>query len=112
MKPVVALLALGLPLMLAACSNHHPVSPALPDNASSCPDRDQDDNQNQQVCTQEYRPVMGYDENGGILGDFPNACTACTDDRVEYTVPSKLPMKNLRPDTEAPARPAPATSVD
>lgn len=34
-----------------------------------------------QICTREYRPVCGF-ENDGNHKSFSNACTACSDQKV------------------------------
>ena len=40
----------------------------------------------------DYRPAFGYDEQGGILGEYGNACGACATDGVNYTSPKQLPQ--------------------
>ena len=40
-----------------------------------------------QACTMEYRPAIGYDKNGKKVGQFGNACHACGQDGVYYTLP-------------------------
>lgn len=66
-------------IVLAACSSTPPVS--LPDRASACPDP------RPQMCTMDYRPAYGYDQHGRLLGVYGNACGACGDDEVQYTLP-------------------------
>lgn len=53
----------------------------LPDNARLCPES------RPQMCTMEYRPVIGYDRAGEKVGKFGNACHACGQDGVHYTLP-------------------------
>lgn len=65
-------------IVLAACSSTPPVS--LPDGASACPDP------RPQMCTMDYRPAYGYDQHGRLLGVFGNACGACGDDEVQFTL--------------------------
>jgi hypothetical protein len=80
MKAVV-LAVTGLALVLAGCSssydNNYPMG--LPEDTLTCPDDPP------QVCTQDYRPVFGYDYQGGILGEYSNACVACATYGVAYT---------------------------
>ena len=72
----------GLTLILAAAGCAH--TPAnLPDNARPCPE------QRPQMCTMEYRPVIGLDKNGETLGEYSNACSGCAKEGVAYTVPVK-----------------------
>ena len=72
----------GLTLILAAAGCAH--TPAnLPDNARPCPEP------RPQMCTMEYRPVIGLDKNGETLGEYSNACSGCAKQGVAYTVPVK-----------------------
>ena len=72
----------GLTLILAAAGCAH--TPAnLPDNARPCPEP------RPQMCTMEYRPVIGLDENGETLGEYSNVCSGCAKEGVAYTVPVK-----------------------
>ena len=71
-----------LTLILAAAGCAH--TPAnLPDNARPCPEP------RPQMCTMEYRPVIGLDKNGETLGEYSNACSGCAKEGVAYTVPVK-----------------------
>ncbi len=72
----------GLTLILAAAGCAR--TPAnLPDNARPCPEP------RPQMCTMEYRPVIGLDKNGETLGEYSNACSGCAKEGVAYTVPVK-----------------------
>ena len=109
MKAAV-LAATGLALVLAGCSssydNDYPMG--LPNDTLTCPDDPPD------VCTMDYRPVFGYDQQGGILGEFSNACGACATDGVKYTsekndpnMPGPVPETPAAPaDEAAPAAPS------
>ncbi|MCG8393554.1 MAG: hypothetical protein MI745_10765 [Pseudomonadales bacterium] len=94
-----ALAVPALALLLAACASNdydtdYPMG--LPEDTTTCPDDPPD------ACTMEYRPAFGYDENGGILGEFANACGACATDGVKYTSPKHNPDVP-RPAPEQPA---------
>ena len=72
----------GLTLILAAAGCAH--TPAnLPDNARPCQEP------RPQMCTMEYRPVIGLDKNGETLGEYSNVCSGCAKEGVAYTVPVK-----------------------
>lgn len=82
--------ALALPalvLLMAGCTHKYDTDypMGLPSDTESCPEDPP------QQCTQDYRPAYGYDENGGILGEFGNACMACGQDAVKYTSPKLNP---------------------
>lgn len=74
-------LALFLLAAVAAGCGHTPT--ALPDNARACPEP------RPQMCTMEYRPVIGLDKNGDPVGEYSNACSGCAKKGVAYTVPVK-----------------------
>jgi hypothetical protein len=72
----------GLTLILAAAGCSH--APAnLPDNARACPEP------RPQMCTMDYRPVIGLDQSGNTLGEYSNPCSGCAKEGVAYTVPVK-----------------------
>jgi len=72
----------GLTLILAVTGCSH--APAnLPDNARACPEP------RPQMCTMDYRPVIGLDQSGNTLGEYSNACSGCAKEGVAYTVPVK-----------------------
>ena len=100
MKAAV-LAATGLALVLAGCSssydNDYPM--VLADDTITC----QEDPP--EVCTMDYRPVFGYDDQGGILGEFSNACGACATEGVMYSSPKDDPNQP-GPVSDAPAAPA------
>lgn len=79
MTPILVLAA-----SLSACSSS-PVS--LPDDAEACPEP------RAKMCTMDYRPAYGYDQHGKLLGEYGNACGACGNDEVEYTLPKNTPMR-------------------
>lgn len=67
----------GVALMQVACA-----APAsVPGKARACPEV------RPEACTMEYRPVTGYSPSGEPRGQFSNACTACAEPGVAYTVP-------------------------
>ncbi|MFP1681989.1 hypothetical protein ACLD0W_05720 [Alloalcanivorax sp. C16-1] len=70
-------------LALAALASGCAQQPAaqLPEEARVCPDS------RPQMCTMEYRPVIGYDRTGEPVGKFGNACHACGQENVHYTLP-------------------------
>lgn len=72
------LLLVGLPVLVTGCA-HRAVVP--PDNANVCADP------RPRMCTMEYRPAIGYDRAGNAVGKFGNACHACGQDAVHYTLP-------------------------
>jgi len=72
----------GLTLILATAGCTH-TPPDLPDNARACPEP------RPQMCTMDYRPVIGLDKNGQTLGEYSNACSGCAKEGVAYTVPAK-----------------------
>lgn len=63
-------------LIHTGCAAHSP----LPDTARPCPDT------RPEACTMEYRPVIGYGAEGASRGEFRNACVACSEPGVAYTV--------------------------
>ncbi|MCK0154399.1 hypothetical protein MWU49_11845 [Alcanivorax sp. S6407] len=75
----------ALALMFAGCTYKYDTDypMGLPADTESCPEDPP------KMCTQDYRPVFGYGEEGGILGEFSNACMACAQDGVMYTSPKK-----------------------
>lgn len=77
--PLAGLIA-GLAALAVGCA-HQAVD--LPDNANVCADP------RPRMCTMEYRPVIGYDRAGDKLGKFGNACHACGQDGVHYTLPER-----------------------
>ena len=97
----VALVVPAFALLVTACATQYDTDyPAgLPEGTTTCPDDPPD------VCTMDYRPVFGYDQQGGIMGEFANACGACATDGVKYTSEKNDPnMPGPVPD--APAAPA------
>lgn len=90
----------ALALMFAGCTYKYDTDypMGLPESTQTCPEDPPEQ------CTQDYRPAFGYDEAGGILGEFGNACMACAQDEVMYTSPKQ----------EASPRPAnaPADAVE
>ncbi len=102
MKAAV-LAATGLALVLAGCSssydNDYPMG--LPNDTLTCPDDPPD------VCTMDYRPVFGYDQQGGILGEFSNACGACARKRTTRICRARCPRRrqHLRMNRLPPRRP-------
>ena len=79
----------ALALMLAACTHKYDTDypMGLPEDTESCPEDPPE------MCTQDYRPVFGYGEDGGIKGEFGNACSACAQDEVVYTSPKKAALQ-------------------
>ncbi len=75
-------LLIGAALSLAAAGCAH-TPPDLPENARACPEP------RPEMCTMDYRPVLGLDRNGETLGEYGNACGACAKKGVAYTVPVK-----------------------
>ncbi|MDX1803075.1 MAG: hypothetical protein R3292_03275 [Alcanivorax sp.] len=75
-------LALAVIAALAGCVGHAPRPTGLPARAEACPAA------RPQVCTMDYRPAFGYDDHGGIVSQFANACAACADSRVAFTLPA------------------------
>lgn len=75
----------ALALMFAGCTYKYDTDypMGLPDTTESCPEDPP------KMCTQDYRPVFGYGEDGGIQGEFGNACSACAQDGVMYTSPKQ-----------------------
>ena len=58
-----------------------PGAASMPDNATPCPDT------RPQTCTMEYKPVIGYTENGEDQGVFSNHCSACSEKGIAWTLP-------------------------
>ncbi|WP_339670619.1 hypothetical protein [Dasania marina] len=50
---------------------------SVPDSAGGCAEP------RPQICTREYRPVCGVQENS-LAKSYGNACTACADVQVVY----------------------------
>ncbi|ASK36574.1 hypothetical protein CEK62_15645 [Alcanivorax sp. N3-2A] len=73
-------LLLGATVVLGAAGCAH--QPTLPDNATSCP------SPRPAMCTMDYRPVVGYFASGTKAGEYSNACNACSQRSVNYTVPA------------------------
>ena len=73
---------MALMTMLAGCATGSDQPTGLPAQAKPCPAS------RPQVCTMDYRPAFGYDDRGGIVAEFANACRACADQRVAFTLPS------------------------
>ncbi|MCU5780835.1 hypothetical protein MA04_00135 [Alcanivorax balearicus MACL04] len=53
----------------------------LPEGATACPDK------RPTVCTMDYNPVNGFNAAGEDQGEFGNACGACGQDDISYTIP-------------------------
>ncbi|MBL7250963.1 hypothetical protein ACLD02_01970 [Alloalcanivorax sp. C16-2] len=73
----IALLG-GLAALATGCAQQAVAPPA---DANLCPEP------RPQACTMEYRPAIGYDKTGKQVGKFGNACHACGQDGVYYTLP-------------------------
>ena len=75
----------ALALIVAGCTYKYDTDypMGLPAGTESCPEDPP------KMCTQDYRPVFGYGEEGGIQGEFGNACSACAQDGVMYTSPKQ-----------------------
>ena len=75
----------ALALMFAGCTYKYDTDypMGLPADTESCPEDPPE------MCTQDYRTAFGYDEDGGIIGEYGNACMACTQDGVMYSSPKK-----------------------
>ena len=72
-------LLLALTALASGCAQQ-PAAP-VPEDARVCPGT------RPQMCTMEYRPVIGYDRAGEKVGKFGNACHACGQEGVHYTLP-------------------------
>lgn len=73
----IALLG-GLAAIATGCTQQAVAPPA---NANICPDP------RPKACSMEYNPAIGYDKTGKRVGKFGNACNACGQDGVYYTLP-------------------------
>ncbi|HLP80055.1 MAG TPA: Kazal-type serine protease inhibitor [Acidobacteriota bacterium] len=50
------------------------------------------------ICTADYNPVCGWNENSVKIGTFSNQCGACVDENVMYTTPGECQdMDQTRP---------------
>lgn len=73
-------LLLGAATLLAAAGCAH--QPTLPDGATACP------SPRPTMCTMDYRPALGFFASGTEAGEFSNACNACSQKGVKYTLPA------------------------
>ena len=89
-----ALVVPAFALLATACATQYDTDypMGLPESTTTCPEDPP------QACTMDYRPAFGYDEKGGILGEYGNACGACATDGVKYTSPKQLPKPAAAPD--------------
>lgn len=82
MKIILPVFA-GLALLLTGCASEPTVPLGLPGDTQVCPE------EKPEACTMEHRPVVGYDDQGGVLGEYGNACSGCAQEGVSYTSPAE-----------------------